>query len=72
MFTRDLLLQEVWGYDYFDGSRTLDVHNRRLRAKLGPEYESMIHTVRGVGYKLIPPGRREREAEGTNAEDGDA
>ena len=58
VFTRDLLLQEVWGYDYFGGSRTVDVHIRRVRAKLGPEYESMIVTVRGVGYKLVPPGRR--------------
>jgi DNA-binding response OmpR family regulator len=58
VFTRDLLLQEVWGYDYFGGSRTVDVHVRRLRAKLGPEYESMIVTVRGVGYKLVPPGQR--------------
>jgi len=59
VFTRDLLLQEVWGYDYYGGSRTVDVHVRRLRAKLGPEYESMISTVRGVGYKLVPPGQRE-------------
>ena len=60
VFTRDLLLQEVWGYDYYGGSRTVDVHVRRLRAKLGPEYESMISTVRGVGYKLVPPGQRDR------------
>jgi DNA-binding response OmpR family regulator len=59
VFTRDLLLQEVWGYDYFGGSRTVDVHVRRLRAKLGPEYESLIVTVRGVGYKLVPPGQRQ-------------
>jgi DNA-binding response OmpR family regulator len=59
VFTRELLLQEVWGYDYFGGSRTVDVHVRRLRAKLGPEYEQMIVTVRGVGYKLVPPGQRE-------------
>jgi DNA-binding response OmpR family regulator len=67
VFTRDLLLQEVWGYDYFGGSRTVDVHVRRVRAKLGPEYESMIATVRGVGYKLVPPGQREREDELTDA-----
>ncbi len=59
VFTRELLLQDVWGYDYFGGSRTVDVHVRRLRAKLGPEYEQMIQTVRGVGYKLVPPGQRE-------------
>ena len=58
VFTRELLLQEVWGYDYFGGSRTVDVHIRRLRAKLGPEHEQMIVTVRGVGYKLVPPGQR--------------
>jgi DNA-binding response OmpR family regulator len=58
VFTRELLLQEVWGYDYFGGSRTVDVHVRRVRAKLGPEYEQMIVTVRGVGYKLVPPGQR--------------
>ncbi len=54
VFTREMLLQEVWGYDYFGGTRTVDVHVRRLRAKLGPEYESMIGTVRGVGYKVVP------------------
>ncbi|MFP4636455.1 MAG: winged helix-turn-helix domain-containing protein [Nitriliruptoraceae bacterium] len=58
VFTRELLLQDVWGYDYFGGSRTVDVHVRRLRAKLGPEHEQMIVTVRGVGYKLVPPGQR--------------
>ncbi|MDX1619626.1 MAG: response regulator transcription factor [Nitriliruptorales bacterium] len=66
VFTRELLLQDVWGYDYFGGSRTVDVHIRRLRAKLGPEYESMIVTVRGVGYKLVPP-RRARDT--SDAED---
>ncbi|GAA4199861.1 winged helix-turn-helix transcriptional regulator [Actinocatenispora rupis] len=53
VFTRDQLLREVWGYDYFGGTRTVDVHVRRLRAKLGSEYESMIGTVRQVGYKFI-------------------
>ncbi|MEH1129897.1 winged helix-turn-helix transcriptional regulator [Micromonospora sp. CPCC 206061] len=53
VFTRDQLLREVWGYDYFGGHRTVDVHVRRLRAKLGSEYESMIGTVRQVGYKLV-------------------
>ncbi len=51
--TRSQLLQEVWGYDFFGGTRTVDVHVRRLRAKLGPEHESMIATIRGVGYKLV-------------------
>jgi DNA-binding response OmpR family regulator len=56
VFTRSQLLQEVWGYDYYGGTRTVDVHIRRLRAKLGAEYESLIGTVRGVGYKLDPHG----------------
>jgi len=51
--TRSQLLQEVWGYDFFGGTRTVDVHVRRLRAKLGPEHESMIATIRGVGFKLV-------------------
>lgn len=52
VFTRAVLLQEVWGYDYFGGTRTVDVHVRRLRAKLGAEYESVIGTVRNVGYRF--------------------
>ena len=59
VFTREMLLQEVWGYDYFGGTRTVDVHIRRLRAKLGPEHESMIGTVRGVGYKVVPEEERQ-------------
>jgi DNA-binding response OmpR family regulator len=58
VFTRDQLLREVWGYDYFGGTRTVDVHVRRLRAKLGSEYESMIGTVRQVGYKFVAPPAR--------------
>ncbi len=58
VFTRDQLLREVWGYDYFGGTRTVDVHVRRLRAKLGSEYESMIGTVRQVGYKFVLPPQR--------------
>lgn len=53
VFSRDQLLREVWGYDYFGGTRTVDVHVRRLRAKLGPEHESMIGTVRNVGYRFV-------------------
>ena len=52
VFTRAQLLHEIWGYDYFGGTRTVDVHIRRLRAKLGPEFESVIDTVRNVGYKF--------------------
>lgn len=59
VFTRAQLLQEVWGYDYFGGTRTVDVHVRRLRAKLGTEYESLIGTVRNVGYRFVPE-REER------------
>lgn len=62
VFTRQQLLQEVWGYDYFGGTRTVDVHVRRLRAKLGSEYEALIGTVRNVGYRLVPP-RADREPE---------
>jgi DNA-binding response OmpR family regulator len=53
VFSRSQLLQEVWGYDYFGGTRTVDVHVRRLRAKLGPEREALIVTVRNVGYKFV-------------------
>jgi DNA-binding response OmpR family regulator len=55
VFTRQQLLQEVWGYDYFGGTRTVDVHVRRLRAKLGPEHETLIGTVRNVGYRFVAP-----------------
>ena len=58
VFTRSQLLQEVWGYDYFGGTRTVDVHVRRLRAKLGTDYEVLIGTVRNVGYRFVPRGRR--------------
>ncbi len=52
VFTRSQLLNEVWGYDYYGGTRTVDVHIRRLRAKLGSENEKLISTVRNVGYLL--------------------
>ena len=55
VFTRSQLLQEVWGSDYFGGTRTVDVHIRRLRAKLGPEHEALIGTVRHVGYRFNTP-----------------
>jgi DNA-binding response OmpR family regulator len=51
VFSRAKLLQEVWGYDFYGGTRTVDVHVRRLRAKLGPEHEHLVETVRGVGYR---------------------
>lgn len=49
-YSRDVLLRRVWGFDYYGGSRTVDVHVRRIRAKLGPEYAQRLETVRGVGY----------------------
>lgn len=50
VYSRDALLQHVWGFDYYGGSRTVDVHVRRVRAKLGPELAQRLETVRGVGY----------------------
>lgn len=52
VWSRDQILNRVWGYDYFGGSRTVDVHIRRLRAKLGEERASWITTVRSVGYRF--------------------
>jgi DNA-binding response OmpR family regulator len=57
VFSRQQLLQEVWGYDYFGGTRTVDVHVRRLRAKLGPDNETLIGTVRNVGYRFVVPSK---------------
>jgi DNA-binding response OmpR family regulator len=61
VFSRQQLLQEVWGYDYFGGTRTVDVHVRRLRAKLGPEHEGLIGTVRNVGYRFVLPTEHSTE-----------
>ena len=52
VFTRETLLSRVWGYEYYGGARTVDVHIRRLRAKLGNENEHLIQTVRSVGYRF--------------------
>ncbi|MDQ6784063.1 MAG: response regulator transcription factor, partial [Actinomycetota bacterium] len=52
VFTRETLLSRVWGYEYYGGARTVDVHIRRLRAKLGEEYANLISTVRSVGYRF--------------------
>lgn len=52
VFSRELLLSRVWGYDYYGGARTVDVHVRRLRAKLGEEHADLIQTVRSVGYRF--------------------
>ena len=67
VFTREQLLSEVWGYDYFGGTRTVDVHVRRLRAKLGPEHESLIGTVRNVGYRFVTPEKGDRVSEEAKA-----
>ncbi|MGU3292734.1 winged helix-turn-helix transcriptional regulator [Williamsia sp. M5A3_1d] len=69
VFTRAQLLQEVWGYDFFGGTRTVDVHVRRLRAKLGTEHESLIGTVRNVGYKAVRPSSRGRGEAADDADD---
>ena len=55
VFTREQLLSRVWGYEYYGGARTVDVHVRRLRAKLGEEHASLIQTVRSVGYRFGQP-----------------
>ena len=52
VFTRETLLSRVWGYEYYGGARTVDVHVRRLRAKLGEEHAALIQTVRSVGYRF--------------------
>lgn len=53
VFSRDALLRHVWGEEYLGGTRTVDVHIRRLRAKVGPQFDELIQTVRNVGYKMI-------------------
>lgn len=58
VFSREQLLRQVWGYDYYGGTRTVDVHVRRLRAKLGNEHEALIGTVRQVGYRFVAPPHR--------------
>ena len=52
VFSRDALLRHVWGEEYLGGTRTVDVHIRRLRAKIGPQFDELIQTVRNVGYKM--------------------
>ena|GEM_PF-21568 len=64
VFSRQQLLSDVWGYDYYGGTRTVDVHVRRLRAKLGPEYESVIGTVRNVGYRFVTPAEESARLSG--------
>ncbi len=56
VFTRQVLLEQVWGYDYFGGTRTVDVHIRRIRSKIEREGRTYIRTIRGVGYAFEPLG----------------
>ena len=72
VFSRQQLLQEVWGYDYFGGTRTVDVHVRRLRAKLGPENETLIGTVRNVGYRFVLPAKEPASQEPRRGPSGGA
>ncbi len=67
VFTRAQLLQEVWGYDYFGGTRTVDVHVRRLRAKLGTDNEALIGTVRNVGYRFVSSQEQRSLEEAANS-----
>lgn len=55
VFTREVLLNKVWGYDFYGGTRTVDVHIRRLRSKLEDAHHTFIETIRHVGYKFLPP-----------------
>ncbi len=52
VFSRDQLLNQVWGYNFIGGTRTVDVHVRRLRSKLGPKYAALVDTIRNVGYRF--------------------
>ena len=56
VFTREVLLDKIWGYDYFGGDRTVDVHVRRLRSKVEDATHTYIETVRNIGYKFIKNG----------------
>jgi len=58
--TRTQLLDQIWGSDFLGGPRTVDVHIRRLRSKLGADHEALIGTIRNVGYRAIPPGTTPR------------
>ena len=63
VFTREQLLNRVWGYDYFGGARTVDVHIRRIRSKIEIHGHAFIETVRNVGYRLVAEARKEAAAE---------
>jgi DNA-binding response OmpR family regulator len=55
VFSRDVILNRVWGYDYLGDTNVIDVHIRHLREKLGDEDRNLIRSVRGIGYGLEPP-----------------
>ena len=59
VFTREQLLNRVWGYDYFGGARTVDVHIRRIRAKIEIHGHAFIETVRNVGYRLVAEAKKD-------------
>lgn len=63
VFTREQLLNRVWGYDYFGGARTVDVHIRRIRSKIEIADHAFIETVRNVGYRLVPDARKDKVGE---------
>ena len=63
VFTREQLLNRVWGYDYYGGARTVDVHIRRIRSKIEIHGHNFIETVRNVGYRLVPEARKDGVAE---------
>jgi DNA-binding winged helix-turn-helix (wHTH) protein len=65
--TRAELLREIWGHDFYGGIRTVDVHIRRLRAKLGPEHQKLIGTVRSVGYRFLRPAHTRAAPSDTHA-----
>jgi two-component system, OmpR family, alkaline phosphatase synthesis response regulator PhoP len=71
VFSRVALLARVWGYDYYGGARTVDVHIRRVRSKLGPEHAARVRTIRSVGYLFEhepAAGRRAHAREDAGAE----
>jgi DNA-binding response OmpR family regulator len=73
VFSREALLQRVWGYDYYGGARTVDVHIRRVRAKLGQEHAQRVKTIRSVGYLFeLPSTRADQAGPGTRAAKGGA
>ncbi len=63
VFTREQLLNRVWGYDYFGGARTVDVHIRRIRSKIEIHGHGFIETVRNVGYRLVAEARKDEVSE---------